>query len=228
MAVESSQLGGLERSGLPSRVEAGTPERLVGDQVPDTRHTLLIEEPRLQRRSAPCERSPQLRDGDGASVRTEPRFLRVELDTTEAAWIAHAQLATAGEADDDTVPALLRAVRRIEKIVDAGDTVDDETPRHAEAEAEHGTGGLDVEEQQLPDTAGGPKPLARERGPQPGAVETAFEIPGIGRLDSSDASVQCPLGEHPVRLHLDEFGHLACLPADFARPLNRRVASAHG
>jgi hypothetical protein len=58
--MERSDLRGIELAGGSSRIDSGSPKRLVGVNVADAREGSLVEEGGLDRSAPPCESFRQL------------------------------------------------------------------------------------------------------------------------------------------------------------------------
>ncbi len=103
--VQAAQLGGRERAARPVRGQAGAPEHLVGDQVPDSSQPRLIEQARLEADIAAGQRGPKIGRRCRQGIRSEAALVGVELDCTQPASVPHREPPTADEADREAVVA---------------------------------------------------------------------------------------------------------------------------
>src|SRR5438067_11416702 len=112
VTLEAAELVFGERTGLAPRVEARSPQGLVGGQVAHAGQAGLVHEAGLERCRRPAEGGAQLAEGDGEGVGAEPRLARGEGDAAEPAGVAHAQIAAVAEAEGEAAPLLELPVAR--------------------------------------------------------------------------------------------------------------------
>ena len=98
-----------ERVDAAARVEAGLPQRLVGEQVADPGEHRLVEQPRLERRRATGQPLAELGDADLPGVRPERVEVGVEHGACQPALVEEPQDGAALEGDGEAVPLGLAA-----------------------------------------------------------------------------------------------------------------------
>ena len=191
------------------RIDAGPPEGLVAQQVAEAGDARLVHDHRLHRRPAPGGDGAQLRQGEVEGVGTETVLVGIELDRAEPARIADEHRATVGERHPEAVPRGIGLVAGVAKRIAGGFVVDQHAAAHAEVQAEHCATG-DVDEDQLPATAGGDERLAEQGGARTGRSEAALQEPRVGCEDLSDLPVQgTRLDQGPRRLDLEDLGQVS-------------------
>ena len=119
----SSSVAELAR-GAP-RMQAGAPERLVGQQVADAGDRALVEQPRLQRHRAAADALAEDVARDLGGVRADVREVGLDHRAAEPALVAQREPAAVGELEHEAVP-----------VVRARRLVDDDPSRHPEVQAE--------------------------------------------------------------------------------------------
>src|SRR5581483_7780721 len=100
VAKQARNLGWRERARGARRVESGAPEHLVGDEVAEPGDTPLVHQPC----GAVGESGAKLGGRDRRGVKTEPRLVWVQLDTTEPARVVDAEVAAVVKAHREPVP----------------------------------------------------------------------------------------------------------------------------
>ena len=70
--VQLAPLVGPDVDGRSRRIDAGAPQRLVHEQIAQTRDTRLVHQHSLDRRGTPAERVIELRGRQGERVGAEP------------------------------------------------------------------------------------------------------------------------------------------------------------
>ena len=214
VAVQTPELGRIQRSRRPGRVEAGPPQQLVGEQVPEAGEAGLVHEPGLQRGVAAGEdarrarpRRPRRRRGPGAPRRGRARRHRGGGDRAGAGpcrrrsgrrsapmpgpcdGTAYSSWSMASTPSSSSTPVMPK--RRPEgRAVVAG-----------------------VEQQQL-----APAPVGDERAPHEGGHDlggrgAALQEPGVGRVDGDDRAPERRGGRPAVDLDLQHLRHGRALPA---------------
>ena len=161
VAVQPPLLGRVERSGRPGRVEAGSPQDLVGQQVADAGDAGLVEQSGLQRRPAGVERVAQLPEGQVHGVEPEAGLVRVQLHPAESSGVADDQLATLARSARRGDPTSDRSGRAVySRRAMAGSPSTNTAPVIPNRTPTVGPS-LDVEQQQLADPAVGGEATAR-------------------------------------------------------------------
>ena len=74
---------------------------------------------------------------------TEAIFIRIQLDSAESPWIAHAQRSTIVEVQDEPLPFRVAPMTGVLEPVDGIDSIHIEHTGHAEAQSDPRTGGVE-------------------------------------------------------------------------------------
>ncbi len=162
---------------------------------------------RLERRSRRPQQLPERPEVERRSIGAEPGLGRIEQHASESTWVLHPKRSPVSETHGEAIPLGSIFGRAVEQRADGIVAVDHQPARHAETKAEHRPA-VGVEQQQLPDPAGGREAGSDQRGADRGTIDTALEVPIVGRVDRRDRASQRPhLSQAAVRLDLGELGH---------------------
>ena len=118
---------------------------------------------------------------------------------------------TVGERDGEAIEGRGVASARVEELVHSGYVVDDEPPRHAEAQPED-SAPIYVEREQLPATARRGEGRADKEGFEARRAGCATYEPFVPRVDGGDGAAEGALCDAAVRLDLDQLRHGWMLP----------------
>ena len=175
------------------RVETGSPQHLVDDEVADAGDAGLVHQPSLQRRrllSSTVSRSRfdrSMRRGRGAIL------VGVELDPPQAPRIAHAEVTAVVEAQREAVPRFQSSIARVDEIVHADDPVEQQPPAHAEAKARSpGRRGRIEQQRACRSSTDTEDAASRQRDADRVGREPTLEVPRVGRQHLGDPAPETP------------------------------------
>jgi hypothetical protein len=210
--VETAHVAGCQGAARPGRRQPRSPQDLISNQIADPRQPGLVHQAGFQRHCAPRQCPPKLRQGHREGVGAETVLVRVKLDRSQPAGVAHGQPAAVCKAQGEAIVAGVLFGRDVEQPVDACSPIDDQPAAHPEMEAQDDvwlpTSGTGIQQHQLAPPPSGHELPALEGRHRGVSHQTPLQVPGVGCLDSRDRAPQgAPLRQGPVTFHLGQLRH---------------------
>jgi hypothetical protein len=205
--VEPAHGGRRQLAGDPQRRQAGAPQDLVGDQVPDPGQVSLVEQPGFESHLGAGQRAAQLGQGHSQRVGTQPSLVRIDLDPAQPSGVVHDQIAAVGEGHREPLEPGIGVAPAVQEPVDAGPTVDEQPAAHPEPQPQNGAV-LHVQHQELSPPPGRLEATAGEYGGDLGFGGPPLQVPGVRGANRRHGPAQRDgLGQLAVALDLGQLGH---------------------
>src|SRR5258708_35783203 len=88
ISVQTADVCRSEPTGRPRRVQAGTPQCFIGDEVAGAGDPRLVEEAAFEWGVAPRQRSSEPARGQVEQIDAQPMLVRIDLDSSKPPRIA--------------------------------------------------------------------------------------------------------------------------------------------
>jgi hypothetical protein len=187
-SAERSYLVVGERGCSSQRVDAGSPQQLIGNEIADTGDVRLIQQPRLDRDN-PAPHSLERLRVDIECIEANPRKVRIELDSTQPARIVDRQAPTIRETHGEPVPLVEKSMGAVLQVAHSRHAVDDQRSGHAKAQTQNVVS-IRIEQQQLADSTGGHKCRSDQMVVQLVLCGPPLQEPLVAGRDLGDRSTQ--------------------------------------
>lgn len=199
---------GIEGARGARRIQPGSPQHFVGQQIAETGDPRLVHQDGLERSTTGLHQRRELRGGQRQRVHAKALFVGIELDRSQSPRVTEQQRPARAEPYREPGPARIRVTLEVIQPIVRGAPVDEHSAGHPEVQTEHRTGAIGVEEQQLAAPAGGNESAADQLLREPVGVEPALQIPRVGRAQRGDATTQgVALDQLPRGLQFQDLRH---------------------
>ena len=203
--VEVPGLVGIQAARHSERRQAGPPQNLVDQEVPETGQTPLVQKSGLQRPPPTGQRHPQLNNAERPRIGTEQTEVGFQLGTPKSSGIIDPQSPSPAEPQPEPLPCGIRPPPSPLQILNGRPTIDQQSSGHPEPQAQRRTTGIQQQDLSVPPGRGDPPP--GQCISHPGRRDPALEEPVIWRLDRGDGPSDHLFSQVSVRLDFENLRH---------------------